>query len=68
MPEQEADLRAEDGSVMRVRAPAFPDHEEMLVVNGRYFVADSPVIGFGRTALSYHEVQPYAIAQVRGEK
>lgn len=57
---ESASLRAKDGSVTSAEVPAFPDNPELVKTpDGRYFVADSPAIGYGQTVLGYHEVSVY---------
>lgn len=67
---QQAELRSKDGSTATtVEVPAFPANPDLIVVpegiltwgltSTHYFVPNSPVIGYGTTTLSYHEVEAF---------
>lgn len=60
MSTQTAELKATDGTVTTAEVPAFPDNPELVQIEGVYFIANSPVIGYGTTTLGYHEAEPYA--------
>ena len=57
----EAILTAQDGTSTTVEIPAFPNNPELLKSGDRYFVANSPAIGYGTTALYYHEALAYEV-------
>jgi hypothetical protein len=59
MPTQTAVLRASDGTSTVAQVPAFPDNPELVEIDGRYYIANTPVIGYGSTSLAYHEAEPY---------
>lgn len=57
---EDANFRATDGSIVSVQVPAFPTYPALVKTrDGRYFVADNPVIGYGTSGLNYHEVSVY---------
>ena len=57
---QHAELTGRDGKVETVEVPAFPNYPEVVTtVDGHVFVANNPAVGYGTSALGYHQVETY---------
>jgi hypothetical protein len=54
---QRAVLTRKDGSTTYADVVAFPANPEGVCCGGCYYVANSPVIGYGASDLFYHEVK-----------